>query len=365
MPHVSIVVTCYNLGAYLEEALSSALAQTYSDFEVLLIDDGSTDPDTVALLDRLPAHPCLRVLRTANQGVARARNYAITHARGAYILPLDADDHILPSYLFQAVPILDGSPEVGFVGCHYRTFGERHDEYRATSYSLPALLVENAVPIASLFRREAWQQAGGYCPDVAIEDWDLWLSILECGYSGVVIPEVLFEYRVRANSRHDQNLQTDVYQRTRELLYERHSASYQLYARDVILEQVKLHSATLEYQNWLADQTVKLRDAVEEQKKLISALQTIAEARADWIAQVEAARDYHVAQSSQWQQAAEQLAAQMNRSLQTQARHIAGLHLKSFFWRQMSRYTRLKRLMSLGKLRLSRIKEPRRKRSER
>jgi glycosyltransferase involved in cell wall biosynthesis len=356
MPKVSIIITCYNLGAYLEEALSSALAQTYPDVEVMLIDDGSTDPATIALLERLPSHPRLGVLRTANQGVARARNYAITQASGTYILPLDGDDRLLPTYVEQGVAILDRSPEAGFVGCHYRTFGEREAYCQPASYDLPGLLVENTVPVASLFRRACWEQVGGYSAEVAIEDWDLWLSILELGCTGIVIPEVLFEYRVRANSRHGENQQAQVYQRTRALLYERHSASYQRYASHIILAQVALHSVTLEYQNWLEDQTVKLRAALEEQQQLITALQTIADARADWIAQVEAARDYYVAQSNQWQQAAEQL----NPSLLTKMRH-AYLYLRSFLWRLRSLYVRVRRRVSLGKRRFIRTKETTRK----
>jgi glycosyltransferase involved in cell wall biosynthesis len=364
MPKVSIVITCYNLGEYLEEALSSALAQTYPDFEVLLVDDGSTDAQTIALLDQLPQHPRLRVLRTANQGVARARNCGISATSGAYILPLDADDRILPGYLARAVPILDQCPEVGFVGCHYRTFGERETEYTPQKYCLPDLLVENVVPISSLFRRVCWEQIGGYAPEVRIEDWDLWLGILEYGHKGYVIPDILFEYRVRANSRHSANQQPQVYQDTWELMYERHNTSYQRYARDIMLEQVKQYSATLEHQNWLADQTVKLRSALEEQKKLIVALQTIAEARADWIAKVEAARDYYVTQSNQWQQAAEQLVLQMNQLQQTQVEHVADLYPKTDSWRQMSWYTRLKRRVSLGKLCPSRNKDIKRNRSE-
>ena len=125
MVRVSIIITCHNLGAYLQEAVDSALAQNYSDFEVLVVDDGSTDPATVALLDRLVADPRLRVFRNPNQGVAFARNFGIDNAAGEYILPLDADDRILPDYIARAVEVLDAHPEVGFVSCHYRTFGLR------------------------------------------------------------------------------------------------------------------------------------------------------------------------------------------------------------------------------------------------
>src|SRR4051794_31418414 len=135
MPKISIVITCYNIGAFLEEALQSALAQTYPDFEVIVVDDGSTDNATLALLDRLPAQPRLRILRTPNKGVAHARNYGITKASGDYILPLDADDRILPSYLACAASVLDQQPEVGFVGCHFSTFGEQQMKYEPNHYS--------------------------------------------------------------------------------------------------------------------------------------------------------------------------------------------------------------------------------------
>jgi glycosyltransferase involved in cell wall biosynthesis len=357
MPKASIIITCYNLGAYLEEALDSALNQTYSDFEVLLVDDGSTDPQTIALLDRLPHHPRLQILRTANKGVARARNRGISNTISDYILPLDADDRILPGYLARAVSILDQQLDAGFVGCHYRAFGEYDAEYRPDGYTLAALLIENTVPIASLFRRSCWEQVGGYSPEITIEDWDLWLSILEHGYLGVVIPEVLFEYRVRVHSRNVENQQPQTYQHARAMLYDRHSTSYERYARHVILEQVKLHSMTQEYQDWLktqtvnlqnalneqqqfiADlqtQTVNLQNALNEQQQLIVALQTIADARADWITQLEAARDYHAQQSNQWQQVAEQ--------------HTIALEQEQRYWRQMPWHKRLKWCLSGGKL---------------
>jgi glycosyltransferase involved in cell wall biosynthesis len=336
MPKVSIIITCYNLGAYLEEALNSALDQAYPDFEVLLIDDGSTDPETIVLLDRLPQHPRLRVMRTANQGVAQARNGGISDTTSDYILPLDADDRILPDYLARAVPILDQRLDVGFAGCYYRAFGEHNAEYRPDSYSLAALLLENTVPITSLFRRSCWEQVGGYSPEVAIEDWDLWLSILEHGYLGVVIPEVLFEYRVRAHSRNVDNQRPQAYQRARSLLYDRHSISYERYARHIILEQVKLHGMAQEYQDWLKSQIVNLQNAVSEQQQLIAALQTMADARADWITQLEAARDYHAQQSTQWQQVAEQ--------------HIIALEQEQHYWRQMPWRERLKWCLSAVKL---------------
>jgi glycosyltransferase involved in cell wall biosynthesis len=273
MPKVSIIITCYNLGAYLEEALGSALSQSYPDFEVLLVDDGSTDAETIALLDRLPTHPRLRVLRTPNQGVARARNCGISAASGVYILPLDADDRITPAYLAHAVPILDQCSEVGFVGCHYRTFGERQDEYTASSYSLPALLVENTVPIASVFRREAWQKIGGYCPELnSIEDWDLWIGMLEAGYTGHVLPNMFFEYRIRPNSNLSHIQQPEVYRQRMALLYERHRKLYDAYAYSVLIEKDVQFAKLLSYTRWLEQQRHSWEQVAHERLVLIETI---------------------------------------------------------------------------------------------
>jgi glycosyltransferase involved in cell wall biosynthesis len=272
MTRVSIVITCYNLGEYLEEALSSALAQTYSDFEVLLIDDGSTDAQTITLLDHLPQHPRLRMLRTGNQGVARARNTAIAAACGDYILPLDADDRIMPGYLTCAVAVLNQRPEVGFVGCHYRLFEENHSTYTPTHYQLPDLLVENVVPVTSLFRRSAWKQVGGYYPEIAIEDWDFWLSLIEYGYIGSVIPEVLFERRMRASSRYGHNQQPDVYQRTLALLYQRHRRLYDAYIYEVLSRKDLEYAKALTYGAWLEQQGRQWQQMAEQHAHTLKSL---------------------------------------------------------------------------------------------
>lgn len=270
MPKVSIVITCYNLGAYLEEALGSALSQTFSNHEVLLVDDGSTDPATVALLDRLPNHPRLRVLRTENQGVARARNYGIGQAEGDYILPLDADDRIGAEYLARAVPVLDASEEVGFVGCHYRIFGERQGECRPEHYRLPDLLVENVVPIASLFRRTCWELVGGYCPDLnSVEDWDLWIGILERGYRGVVLPQIHFEYRVRPNSNLSDIHQPELYQQRMQLLYRRHRSVYDRYRDEVLSLKDVQFARQNAYTHWLEQQRRSWEHVAEERLALL------------------------------------------------------------------------------------------------
>lgn len=270
MTRVSVVVTCYNLGEYLQEALDSALKQTHPDLEVILVDDGSTDPETRRTIDQLAPHPRLRVFRTVNQGVARARNYGISLATGAYILPLDADDRILPEYAARAAVILDSDPGVAFVGCHYRTFGLRQSEYRPAAYRLPDMLVENVAPVASLFRRSVWEEVGGYCPELnSIEDWDLWISMLECGYRGEVLPDILFEYRVRSISNLSQIRQPELYQRRLQTLYTRHAGLYSQYQTEVLALKDLQFARQLAYAHWLEEQRRAWEQVAQERLDII------------------------------------------------------------------------------------------------
>lgn len=202
MPRVSVVVPCYNHGAYLDEAVASVLDQTFTDYEILVVNDGSTDPATCALLADY-RRPRTRVIHTANQGVAAARNRGISEAAGEYILPLDADDRIGPTYLEQAVVVLDARPNTAVVYCRASLFGEASGAWELPKYTLPHLLLDNQIFSAAVFRREAWRRAGGYSVRMrhGWEDWDFWLRMLGQGGDACQLDETLFFYRIRSDSR--------------------------------------------------------------------------------------------------------------------------------------------------------------------
>ena len=108
-PRISVLLPCFNHGAFVDEALESVFAQTFQDFEVIVVDDGSTDPATVEKLSSL-TDPRARVLRTANQGLPAARNHAARHASGAVFCALDADDRLAPTWFEKALRVLDEQP---------------------------------------------------------------------------------------------------------------------------------------------------------------------------------------------------------------------------------------------------------------
>jgi glycosyltransferase involved in cell wall biosynthesis len=200
-PAVSVVVPCYNYGAYLNEAVDSVLAQTCQDFEIVVVNDGSTEPATVALLANYD-RPKTHVIHTANQGLALARNAGIAASRGRYILPLDADDRIGPVYLAQALKILEADPNIGIVYCQAEFFGAVSGPWELPPYSFPEILLDNSIFCTAMFRRADWAAVGGYNPNMTYgwEDYDFWLSLIELGRGVVQIPEVLFFYRKHTRS---------------------------------------------------------------------------------------------------------------------------------------------------------------------
>ena len=201
MPKISVIIPCYNQGAYLDEAVDSVLAQTFQDFEILVVDDGSTDAATVKMV-RDYSRPKTRVIHTDNQGLSMARNNGIREARGDYILPLDADDKIGPGYLEEAVRILDQHQEIGIAYCEAAYFGARTGHWHLPDFSTDQLLFQNLIFCSAVFRREHWEKVGGYNVNMIYgwEDWDFWLSLVHLGVKVYRIPRVLFFYRLRETS---------------------------------------------------------------------------------------------------------------------------------------------------------------------
>lgn len=203
MPKVSVIIPCYNMGEYLDEAVGSVLDQSFEDYEIIIVDDGSTDPETLNILSNYN-QPKTQVIRTINQGPSAARNAGIAQSQGEYVLPLDADDKIGKNYLAKASTVLDENPEIEIVYCRARLFGARDREWILPPYSIEAMLIENVIFASAMFRKTTWENAGGYNVNMVhgYEDYDYWLSVLEKEDVGVYkIDEVLFYYRIRANSR--------------------------------------------------------------------------------------------------------------------------------------------------------------------
>lgn len=228
MPRLSVVIPCYDLGAFLDEAVASCLLQTFEDFEILIVDDGSTDPATCTLLDDY-RRPKTRLVRTANQGLAKARNTGAARTRGELLCFLDADDRLHPTFFEKAVAVLDSDSDLAFAGCWIEAFGDETWTYRPTACDLPTVLAECTVATPALVRRGAFDAVDGFdegMPAQGDEDWDFWIHLLTAGFRGMILPEVLFDYRRRRGSMVEDCYYTDTHLELMEYLFRKYAAQY-------------------------------------------------------------------------------------------------------------------------------------------
>lgn len=203
-PKVSVIIPCYNYGKFIDKAVESVLGQTMQEFEIIIINDGSTDKHTNNVLENFDK-PKTRVILIENGGVAKARNIGIAKARGEYIFTLDADDYIEKDYIEKAVEILDANSEVGIVTAGFKRFGAK--SYQTIyEYKYPDILVNNTIHNSSMFRKSDWQAVGGYKENMnsGWEDHDFWISIIALGRKVHYIPQVLIHYRIHKNTQSRQ-----------------------------------------------------------------------------------------------------------------------------------------------------------------
>jgi glycosyltransferase involved in cell wall biosynthesis len=205
VPKVSIIIPAFNASPFICQAIASVLTQTYTDYELIVVDDGSTD-DTASLVMRYAGR--LRYVYQRNQGLSSARNTGIVKAEGDLLAFLDADDYWAREKLGHQVALLDSSPETGVVYTALkvvdrdgREMGERRCSLRGHLFS--SLLMENCVtPSSALVRRDCFEKAGTFDENLsASEDWDLWLRIAPF-YSFDFIDLPLTFYRIHPGSMH-------------------------------------------------------------------------------------------------------------------------------------------------------------------
>lgn len=200
---LSVVIPYYNMGKYVEEAVRSVRHSSYPHIEIVIVDDGSNDHQSRAILDTLSKKYDLTVLRKENEGLALARNYGASHAQGDLLAFLDPDDTVEPSYYEKAVTVLGQFDNVFFVGCWAKYFDEATGYWPSFNPEPPYLLFHNMINTSALvYKKEALIKAGLNDPSMiyGMEDYDSLMGMVKAGYYGVALPEPLWNYRVRKNS---------------------------------------------------------------------------------------------------------------------------------------------------------------------
>lgn len=201
-PLVSVVIPVYNMEMYLEATLESILASSYSNYEIILVDDGSHDNSWKICTQYSTNFSNIFCFKQTNKGASAARNYAIRQAKGEYILPVDADDLITPDYIQLAVRTIEANPKVKVVYSQGWLIGDKKGIWKRPPFSLHLLARKNMIDICALYRKSDWEYVGGYNEDIkSREDWIFWVSILKDGGEVVQLKDAGIFYRIRKNSK--------------------------------------------------------------------------------------------------------------------------------------------------------------------
>lgn len=202
---LSIIMPCFNHGKYIQDALDSIGPEKISyPIEVVIVDDGSTDIPTLAKLDELKAKG-YKVIHQKNAGPAAARNTAIRNANGKYILPLDADNRIMPEYVNTGIAVLEkGTYQIAYCTPHFfGDIGNGSRVFKSKPFDIATMFEANYIDNCSIFLKEVWTKNNGYdeaIPHYGHEDWEFWINAFANGFKFYFIKQKLFYYRIVSDS---------------------------------------------------------------------------------------------------------------------------------------------------------------------
>ena len=207
-PLVSVVIPYYRMHEHVEATVESVFAQTYPRIEVVVVNDGSFHDADWVLAELATRYPIV-VLTQMNAGLGAARNFGISQSRGRYIVPLDPDDLIEPTYIERGVALLEAQPDLAYVSTWSRYVDADGFEldpadqgYQPLNNLTELAKIKNVAGIATaVIRRHVFDLGFAYSQDLtAYEDWSLYRDLGEHGHEGLIIPERLFRYRIRPES---------------------------------------------------------------------------------------------------------------------------------------------------------------------
>ena len=249
---VSIIIPTYNSHKYIKDTLNSLINQTHSYIEILCIDDGSTD-NTIQIIKDLETTNDIniKIIDQNNQGPSHARNRGIQLAKAEYILALDSDDQIAPDYIEKALTTFQIEPNLSVVFTEAVFYGTENKIWATEDVRLPELFSRNFLNVTALFKKSAWRDAGGYDEKLpGYEDWDLWITLASKGHRFKLIPEPLFFYRFRSNSRAANSEHKDAQKRM--AIMRKHKDIYRFPSNDKrhLLGQFKRIDPQLIHPDW-------------------------------------------------------------------------------------------------------------------
>ncbi|MEB2785642.1 glycosyltransferase family A protein [Algoriphagus persicinus] len=230
-PLVSVIIPCFNHEDFLDDAVNSVLNCSYHNFEIVIMDDGSSDDSYTkarALENKYPDQ--IRAFSQENAGPSVARNRAIQLAKGKYILPLDADDKIGSKYIEQGIQLLESDQNIKLVYCEAEKFGLISEPWNLRPFCPQLLARDNMIFVSALFRKNDWAEAGGFDERMkwGWEDWEFWISLLKNGGEVKKLSYIGFYYRIHTISRR-KSVTKQAKKKTIDLLNEKHAVFLKQY----------------------------------------------------------------------------------------------------------------------------------------
>lgn len=234
-PLVSIIVPCYNQAKYLSETLDSVLSQTYKEWECVIVNDGSSDNTKEIAQQYCRQDIRFKYIEQENQGLANTRNNGIKASKGTYILPLDADDKIGPTYLELAIKRFSEYPNTTLVYCKAELFGIINQPWNLPNYNYSDFIWENCIFCSAIFKRSDYDKTSGYNPNMkyGFEDWDFWLSLLDENSVVFQLNKSLFYYRIKNQSM--TNTTHEHIEETYMTIYSNHVNIYTPYCNQILI----------------------------------------------------------------------------------------------------------------------------------
>lgn len=226
---ISVVLPCFNQGVYLSEALNSLIGQTYKHWEAIVVNDGSFDCTEEVALDYAQKEKRIRYICQENRGVSAARNLGVSISVGEYILPLDPDDRLDPTYMEQCLNIFEQCPNYTLVYTQTYLFGAKKGVWDLPVYhDYMSFLLGNCIVCISLFKKEDFLKVGGYDENmlIGLEDWEFYIRLLYNEKKVYRIEKPLFFYRIKQASRNTECSRKENIQKVLKYIYRKHFDTY-------------------------------------------------------------------------------------------------------------------------------------------
>jgi glycosyltransferase involved in cell wall biosynthesis len=225
---VSIIIPVFNDEKHISETIDSVINQSYKDWECIIVNDGSHDKSFEIIYKKIENDTRFQLFNKENTGVSDTRNFAISKAKGAFILPLDSDDLIGENYLLEAVKIFSKHPNTTLVYCKAMIFGDKKSMYKLPEYKYEDLIVSNSIFASAIYKKSDFLKTNGYDVNLVygLEDWEFWIQLLDKNSIVYKINDFHFYYRIRSNSRNTLHNDFEKIHTIHNYIFEKHKDKY-------------------------------------------------------------------------------------------------------------------------------------------